>query len=243
MNDIQVRGYKYVPLSSLRSMAPLTPSARTPIRRRRFIFFTLLVVVAIFTFGVPWEVPPSLKDGNFQSALSRASIAKLLQSKLKSGPKVDEIYGLLHLVTGDTENEHVLSQTVELDPTKPISLAIYATGNSIDWSSEVDELNEKYPVVVFSKSFCPFSRRAKELLSTYDIHPPPKVIEVDLRDDSNAIKAILTRLTRRSTFPNIIVRGRSIGGSDDIHELHTQKLLGKLLEEAGVVQQTDGAGK
>jgi len=55
-----------------------------------------------------------------------------------------------------------------------------------------------------------------------------------LTDDSNTIKAILTRLTHRSTFPNIIVRGRSIGGSDDIHELHTQKILGKFLDEAGV---------
>ena len=133
-------------------MAPMTPSARTPIRRRRFVFFALLLVVSIFTFGVPWELPPSLKDGNLQSALSRASISKLLQSKLKSGPTVDEIYGLLYLVTGDTENEHILSQTAELNPTKPISLTIYAAGNSsIDWSSEVDELNEKYPVVVFSK--------------------------------------------------------------------------------------------
>jgi glutaredoxin len=105
-----------------------------------------------------------------------------------------------------------------------------------------------------------YSRRAKELLDSYDIHPSPKVLEVDLRgiltfsvisdasltiltDDSNTIKAILTRLTRRSTFPNIIVRGRSIGGSDDIHELHAQKTFRKLLEEAGAVPQNDSAGK
>lgn len=189
-------------------------------------------------FGVPWELPPSLKDRNFQSALSRANIAKLVQSKIaaSSGAKVDEIYGLLHLVAGDIETEHILSQAVDLDPTKPIKLSVYAAGNhSIDWNKEVRELNEKHPVVVFSKSYCQFSRRAKELLGTYKIDPPPKVIEVDLRDDSNTIKAILTRLTRLSTFPNIVVRGRSIGGSDDIHELHAQKLLGKLLQEAGVL--------
>jgi hypothetical protein len=133
-------------------MSPITPSARTPIRRRRFLFFALLLFAAIFIFGVPWELPPSLKDGNLHSALSRANIAKIVQSKLRAGPKVDEIYGLLHLVTGDTENEHILSQAVELNPTKPISLTVYAAGNAtIDWSKEVGELNEKYPVVVFSK--------------------------------------------------------------------------------------------
>jgi hypothetical protein len=69
------------------------------------------------------------------------------------------------------------------------------------------------------------------------------IILLLLADDSNTIKAILTRLTRRSTFPNIILRGHSIGGSDDIHELHTQKRLSKMLEEAGVVQQNDGYGQ
>jgi hypothetical protein len=131
-------------------MSPTTPSARTPIRRRRFLFFTVLLLAALSIFGIPWELPPSLKDGNLQSALSRANIAKLVKSK--SGAKVDEIYGLLHLVTGDTEHEHILSQAVDLDPTKPISLTVYAAGNSsIDWKKEVSDLNEKYPIVVFSK--------------------------------------------------------------------------------------------
>jgi len=131
-------------------MSP-TPSARTPIRRRRFLFFTVLLLAAIFIFGVPWELPSSLRDGSLQSALSRANIAKLVQSKT-SGAKVDEIYGLLHLVTGDTENEHILSQAVVLDPTKPISLKVYAAGNAgIDWNKAVHKLNEKYPVVIFSK--------------------------------------------------------------------------------------------
>jgi hypothetical protein len=135
-------------------MSPTTPSARTPIRRRRLLYFAVLLLAAICIFGVPWELPPSLKDGNLQSALSRANIAKLVQSKMaaSSGAKVDEIYGLLHLVTGDTENEHILSQAVDLDPTKAISLTVYAAGNtSIDWRREVGNVNEKYPVVVFSK--------------------------------------------------------------------------------------------
>lgn len=129
------------------------PSARPPMRRRRFIFFAILLFAALFVFGVPWELPPSLKDGNLQSALSRANIAKLVQSKLgaSSDAKVNEIYGLLHLVTGGAENEHILSQA-DLDPTKPISLKVYAAGNTtVDWVREAETLNEEYPIVVFSK--------------------------------------------------------------------------------------------
>lgn len=133
------------------------PSARPPLRRRRFIFFAILLVTALFVFGVPWELPPSLKDGNLQSALSRANIANLVQSKLgaSSDAKVNEIYGLLHLVTSGAENEHILSQA-DLDPTKPISLKVYAAGNTtIDWVKEVEILNEEYPIVVFSKVCLP----------------------------------------------------------------------------------------
>ena len=97
-----------------------------------------------------------------------------------------------------------------------------------------------------------FSRKAKELLSKYDIIPVPKIIEVDLRgtsltnpiatlaltflslDDADLIKALLTRLTSHSTFPNIILRGKSLGGSEDLQALHSQGKLRKVLEEGGL---------
>jgi glutaredoxin 3 len=48
------------------------------------------------------------------------------------------------------------------------------------------------------------------------------------------IKQLLKRLTGRATFPNIIVRGQSIGGSDDVYQLHREKQLQKVFEKAGV---------
>ena len=52
-------------------------------------------------------------------------------------------------------------------------------------------------------------------------------------DDGNVIKHLLTRLTHHSTFPNILLHGKSIGGSDALDELHESKALRKLLEDAG----------
>jgi hypothetical protein len=124
------------------AVAPLTS-----IRPRRFLLFTLIIAAVIFFVGVPWELPPSLKDAGL-SALSRANIAHFAKSKNAAGKKVDEIYGLLHLVT--REDDFVLGPDV--DVTQPIDLAVYADGErEIEWTKDVERLNKKYPIVVFSK--------------------------------------------------------------------------------------------
>ncbi|KAH7339797.1 thioredoxin-like protein [Rhizoctonia solani] len=90
------------------------------------------------------------------------------------------------------------------------------------------------PVVVFSKTYCPYSKRAKNLLSSLNLKPAPYVIEVDLRSDSDTVKALLMRLTGHGTFPNVLVRRKSIGGSDDLAQLHESGELVPLLATAGV---------
>ncbi|KAF9444771.1 thioredoxin-like protein [Macrolepiota fuliginosa MF-IS2] len=198
---------------------------------RLFVLFCVLLALA-WSFGFSWELPESWKDTGIMTS-SRARIAQAFSTKKVS---VDEIYGLLHLVTGDSdESQHVLTNKVELDPTKPITLDVYAAGSkNLNWDKEMKRLNTEFPVVVFSKTYCPYSKKAKNLLATYDLEPPVKVIEVDLRDDWNVLKALLTRLTHHSTFPNIIVRGKSLGGSDDLQALHATKSLVDVFKKAGV---------
>ena len=52
--------------------------------------------------------------------------------------------------------------------------------------------------------------------------------------DGNLLKVILARLTKHSTFPNIILRGRSVGGADDLQALHDAGKLEELFEENGL---------
>ncbi|KAJ7091982.1 thioredoxin-like protein [Mycena belliarum] len=216
----------------------LPASGSSPIRRRRFIVVLLALVCFIYFFGSPFRLPAALKD---VSGISRANIVQLVKPKTKSAAKVDEIFGLIHLVTGDSEHEHILGHTDNFDPSKPVDMSLYAAGSTdeIDWNDRVRVLNERYPLVVFSKSYCPYSKRAKELLATYDLSPPPKVIEVDLRDDMSEVKHVLTRLTRHSTFPNVIIRGKSLGGSDQLQALHADKSLRRMLESAGMTVRGD----
>lgn len=81
-------------------------------------------------------------------------------------------------------------------------------------------------VIIFSKTYCPYSKRAKGLLlDKYSIDPVPFVVELDTHPLGAALQARLAKLTGRNTVPNILVGGKSIGGGDDIAELDRDKLL------------------
>ncbi|KAG8681439.1 hypothetical protein FRC09_017486, partial [Ceratobasidium sp. 395] len=89
------------------------------------------------------------------------------------------------------------------------------------------------PVVRLNDLHARYSKRAKHLLASLHVEPPPFVVEVDLRSDANIVKALLLRLTGHGTFPNIIVQRKSLGGSDDLAQLHESGELVKVLAAAG----------
>ncbi|KAF8636383.1 hypothetical protein AX17_003565 [Amanita inopinata Kibby_2008] len=210
------------------SPSPLNASTAS-IRRSRAVLVVLLTAVAFVILVSRFQLVRSLPE----TSLYRENIISYFGT---SKPDVDEIYGLLHLVTTDVERRYTLSNAVEINPTEPIDFSVYAGGRKwVDWKREVKRLNTNYPVVVFSKTYCPYSLRAKKILASYDIQPPPYIVEVDLRDDGNIIKTLLTRMTNRSTFPNILVQGKSIGGSDDLLSLHQSRSFEKILLDAGAV--------
>lgn len=89
-------------------------------------------------------------------------------------------------------------------------------------------------VIIFSKSYCQFSKRAKGiLLEKYQIDPPPHVVELDQHPLGPKLQARLGEMTGRRTVPNIMVNGKSIGGSDDIAALDREKLLVDKIRELG----------
>lgn len=63
------------------------------------------------------------------------------------------------------------------------------------------------------QSYCPFCRRAKKALG--DIGITPVVLELDLRSDGRAIQAALLKMTGQRTVPNVFLKQKHFGGSDD----------------------------
>lgn len=81
-------------------------------------------------------------------------------------------------------------------------------------------------VIIFSKSYCPFSKRAKGvLLEKYLIEPPPYVVELDQHPLGPKLQARLKETTGRGTVPNIMISGKSIGGGDDVSAMDNDKTL------------------
>lgn len=50
-------------------------------------------------------------------------------------------------------------------------------------------------------------------------------------DDDYQVKMTLNEISGRATFPNIFLNGQSIGGADDLEELHETGQLAILLKE------------
>ena len=90
-------------------------------------------------------------------------------------------------------------------------------------------------VIIFSKSYCPHSARAKGiLLEKYLIDPKPYVVELDQHPLGAQLQAKLADLTGRKTVPNVLINGLTIGGGDDVAELDSsRKLVDKVRDLGG----------
>ncbi len=80
------------------------------------------------------------------------------------------------------------------------------------------------PITIYTKSWCGYCRRAKELLqrkgAAFD--------EIDVETTSGAFQAMVDRSGRR-TVPQIFIGERHVGGCDDLHALDAAGKLDPLL--------------
>jgi len=86
-------------------------------------------------------------------------------------------------------------------------------------------------VAVFSKSYCPFCKATKQLLSEQGAKF--YAIELDQVDDGAAIQDALEDLSGQRTVPNVFIAQKHIGGNSDLQNLKGK--LPSLLKEAGAV--------
>ncbi len=122
----------------------------------------------------------------------------------------------------DAAVEDVLNDILKMAPSKYFSLASLVS------------IILTCIVIVFSKSYCPYSKKAKHILfDIYNIEPPPYVVELDKHEMGTSIQARLADITHRSTVPNVLIRGRSIGGGDDVAALYEAGKLEEKIRECG----------
>lgn len=107
---------------------------------------------------------------------------------------------------------------------------------AFDPAKELLEIRMISPMVVFSKTYCPFSKKIKKLLlDNYEFNPDYAVVELDKHEHGAELQEYLLEVTGRRTVPNVLVGQlmESRGGCDDFVSMHEQGQLIKTLNQWG----------
>ncbi|XP_041080933.1 thioredoxin reductase 1, cytoplasmic-like [Polyodon spathula] len=94
--------------------------------------------------------------------------------------------------------------------------------------TQIQALIESNQVVVFSKSYCPFCVKVKDLFK--ELNVPVHAVELDLIDEGSNFQDILLEITGQKTVPNVFVNKTHVGGCDKTLQAHKDGMLQKLLD-------------
>jgi len=95
-------------------------------------------------------------------------------------------------------------------------------GEQPDVQYFVKETVMENDIVVFSKSYCPYCKKAKSYLN--DLGFDFFTYELDIENDGKEVHEVIKSITRQRTVPNIFINGRPIGGYDSISKLSREEI-------------------
>ncbi|XP_051198193.1 glutaredoxin-C8 [Lolium perenne] len=113
-----------------------------------------------------------------------------------------------------------------------IAFAAFGSASASKPASFVKSTVKAHDVVIFSKSYCPYCRRAKAVFKELELKKDPYVVELDEREDGGDIQDALADMVGRRTVPQVFIRGKHLGGSDDTVDAYESGKLAKLLDLA-----------
>lgn len=119
---------------------------------------------------------------------------------------------------GDDFPEATLADTLIADikafeDPEAAAAAAAATAALPDPTEEIKEIVGGNKVVVFSKDYCPFCKKTKELFDEKGIEYT--AVEINLKANAADYQAALLDMTGQGTVPNVFIGGAHLGGNDD----------------------------
>uniref|UniRef100_A0A674DRP5 thioredoxin-disulfide reductase (NADPH) n=1 Tax=Salmo trutta TaxID=8032 RepID=A0A674DRP5_SALTR len=93
--------------------------------------------------------------------------------------------------------------------------------------SRIQELIDSNQVLVFSKSYCPFCVKVKDLFKELNVNC--NVVELDLIEDGSNYQELLLEMTGQKTVPNVFINKTHVGGCDKTMKAHKDGVLQQLL--------------
>ncbi|KAI9055197.1 hypothetical protein LZ554_000161 [Drepanopeziza brunnea f. sp. 'monogermtubi'] len=97
--------------------------------------------------------------------------------------------------------------------------------------TKAQQIIDENAVAVFSKSYCPYCKATKALLT--EMGAKYYTIELDQVDDGSAIQAALKEINGQTSVPNIYIKQKHIGGNSDLQAI--KSTLPSLLKEASAL--------
>lgn len=102
---------------------------------------------------------------------------------------------------------------------------------------KIKELIDSNQVLVFSKSFCPYCVKVKDLFK--ELNVKCIALELDLMEDGTNYQDLLHEITGQKTVPNVFINKKHIGGCDNTMKAHSDGVLQKLLGEGSEAYDYD----
>lgn len=134
-------------------------------------------------------------------------------------------------------NKQISAEKNGLAPANDMGKGDVDDSGHFDPAKALVQIRSMGPMIVFSKSYCPFSTKLKKLLNeNYSITPAPIIVELDKHRHGAELQNYLGVVTKRSTVPNVILGTESLvskGGADDFVKFHNDGTLAELLNTWG----------
>lgn len=101
----------------------------------------------------------------------------------------------------------------------------------------INEAVAKYPIVIFSKTYCPYCHSANAHIAAsrrmLTDMPALKVYKLNhMGKLGTAVQVSLAERTGRNTVPNVFVDGQSVGGGDEIAAFARSGVLKQMMANA-----------
>ncbi|KAG7326480.1 hypothetical protein KOW79_009881 [Hemibagrus wyckioides] len=93
--------------------------------------------------------------------------------------------------------------------------------------ARLQEFIDSNLVVIFSKSYCPYCKKVKELFK--ELNVACEAMELDLIENGSSYQDVLMEMTGQKTVPNVFVNKTHVGGCDKTIQAHKDGYLQQLL--------------
>ncbi|KAM9361722.1 thioredoxin reductase 3 [Symphorus nematophorus] len=93
--------------------------------------------------------------------------------------------------------------------------------------TRIQQLIDSNQVMVFSKSYCPYCVKVKDLFKELKVEC--NVVELDLIEDGTNYQEMLLEMTGQKTVPNVFINKTHLGGCDKTMQAHKDGSLQQLL--------------